>query len=64
MESTIYSRLRNIGSVVSLIDALEKIPFNGGELKDVAIREAFYEGALRGIKDIVEKFHDHPAVTV
>ena len=32
-------------------------------MKDVAIREAFYEGAWRGIKDIVEELHEHPAIT-
>ena len=32
-------------------------------MKDVAIQEAFYQGAVRGIKDIVEKFHEHPAIT-
>ena len=50
-------------SVIPLINALEKRQFNGRNLKDVAIREAFYEGALRGIKDIVEEFHEHPAIT-
>ena len=32
-------------------------------MKDAAIQEAFYEGAERGIKYIVEKFHEHPAIT-
>ena len=32
-------------------------------MKDAAIQEAFYQGARRGIKDIVEKFHEHPAIT-
>ena len=50
-------------SVIPLINALEKRQFNGRNLKDVAIREAFYQGALRGIKDIVEELHEHPAIT-
>ena len=32
-------------SVIPLINALEKRPFNGRNLKDVAIQQAFYEGA-------------------
>ena len=32
-------------------------------MKDVAIQEAFYEGAGDGIKDIVEELHEHPAIT-
>ena len=32
-------------SVIPLINALEKRQFNGRNLKDVAIQEAFYEGA-------------------
>ena len=50
-------------SVIPLINALEKRQFNGRNLKNVAIQEAFYEGALRGIKYIVEEFHEHPAIT-
>ena len=51
------------GSVISLINALEKRQFNGRNLKNVAIQKAFYEGAWRGIKHIVEEFHEHPAIT-
>ena len=47
------------GSVVPLINALEKRQFNGRKLNDTAIRQAFRPGAGRGIKDIVEKFHEH-----
>ena len=50
-------------SVIPLINALGKRPFNGRKLKDVAIQWAFYQGARRGIKDIVEKLHEHPAIT-
>ena len=50
-------------SVIPLINALEKRPFNGRKLKNVAIQWAFYQGAWRGIKDIVEEFHEHPAIT-
>ena len=50
-------------SVIPLINALEKRQFNGRKLKNVAIQKAFYQGALSGIKDIVEKFHEHPAIT-
>ena len=50
-------------SVIPLINALEKRTFKSKNLKDVAIRWAFDEGAQRGIKDIVEKFHEHPAIT-
>ena len=45
-----------------LLDALE-----GNEsfkhLKDVAIKRAFKSGSYHGNKSIVERFHDHPAVT-
>ena len=37
--------------------------FNGRNLKDIAIQMAFQEGANKGIKDIVEEFHEHPAIT-
>jgi hypothetical protein len=50
-------------SVIPLIDALEKRTFIGRKLNDIAIRKAFDEGAHRRIKDIVEKLHDHPAIT-
>jgi len=33
-------------------------------LKDVAIKKAFMEGSYHGNKPIVERFHDHPAVSV
>ena len=51
------------GSVIPLINALEKRQFNGRNLKNVAIQQAFYEGAERGIKDIVEELHEHTAIT-
>ena len=50
-------------SVIPLINALEKRQFNGRKLKNVAIQRAFYQGASRGIKYIVEEFHEHPAIT-
>ena len=50
-------------SVIPLINALEKRQFNGRNLKNVAIQKHFIEGASRGIKDIVEEFHEHPAIT-
>ena len=60
---SICSIAKKYDSVIPLINALEKRPFNGRNLKDVAIQRAFYEGALRGIKYIVEEFHEHPAIT-
>ena len=51
------------GSVISLINALENRQLNGIRLKNAAIGVAFTSGAGRGIKDIVEKFHEHPAIT-
>ena len=50
-------------SVCPLIGAFENRLFNGRCLKDVAIRETFYQGTLRSIKGIVKEFHDHPAIT-
>ena len=50
-------------SVIPLINALEKRLFNGRNLKNAAIQQAFYEGAMRGIKYFVEEFHEHPAIT-
>ena len=50
-------------SVIPLINTLEKRQFDGRTSQDAAIRWAFYGGALKGIKDIVEKFHEHPAIT-
>jgi len=50
-------------SVIPLINALEKRQFNGRKLNEIAIRRAFYSGVWKGIKDIVEKFHEHPAIT-
>ena len=46
-----------------MINALEKRTFDGRKLNDVAIQRAFYEGVERGINDIVEEFHEHPAIT-
>ena len=51
------------GLVIPLINAFEKREFNGRNLKNVAIQKAFIEGAWRDIKDIVEEFHEHPAIT-
>jgi hypothetical protein len=51
------------GSVIPLIDALEKRPFDGRRLKNPAIQQVFYEGVVSGIKDIVEEFHEHHAIT-
>jgi hypothetical protein len=50
-------------SVIPLINALEERQFNGMNLKSVAIQWAFYQGASRGIKNIVERFHEHSAIT-
>ena len=50
-------------SVIPLINALEKRLFNGRNLKNAAIQQAFCYGAIRGIKNIVEEFHEHPAIT-
>ena len=50
-------------SVIPLIDALENRIFRGRKLKNVAILKAFDQGAFRGIKNIVEEFHEHPAIT-
>jgi hypothetical protein len=50
-------------SVIRLIDALENREFNGRKLNDVAIQKAFSEGAWRGIKDIVERLHEHTVIT-
>ena len=49
-------------SVIPLINALESSTLSRN-LKDAAIQEAFYQGARRGIKYIVEEFHEHPAIT-
>ena len=49
--------------VFPLINALEKRQFNGRKLNNAAIETAFYEGARKGIKDIVEEFHEHTAIT-
>jgi hypothetical protein len=49
-------------SVIRLINALENREFNGRKLKDAAILKAFDEGARRGIKDIVERLHEHSAI--
>jgi len=68
-ERTVGNAVRDLfdaekyASVILLINALEKRQFNGRKLNDVAIQWAFYEGAWRGIKGIVEKFHEHPAIT-
>jgi len=51
------------GSVIPLVNALEKREFNGRTLNNVAIQQAFYSGAWKGSKYIVEKFHEHPAIT-
>ena len=49
-------------SVIPLIDALESSTLSR-TVKDHAIQQAFYEGAWRGIKYFVERFHEHPAIT-
>jgi hypothetical protein len=49
-------------SVIHLINALGKRQFKGRKLKDAAIQYAFYEGAWRGIKNIVERLHEHSAI--
>jgi hypothetical protein len=56
-------KIKRHASVIHLINALENRQFNGRKLKDVAIQRAFYEGAKRDIKHIVETLYDHPAIT-
>jgi hypothetical protein len=51
------------GSVMPLIDALENRQFNGRNLQNAAIQQAFEVGALRGIQYFVEEFCHHPAIT-
>ena len=46
-------------SVIRLINALEGSTMSSN-LKEAMIQEAFQEGTLRVINDIVEKFHEHP----
>src|SRR3984957_19796742 len=50
-------------SVIPLINALEKRQFNSRDLTNAAIQQAFHQGAWRGIKYIVEEFHEHPTIT-
>jgi hypothetical protein len=50
-------------SVLSLIHALENTQFESKNLKSIAIQRAFYDGAYRGIKNIVEELHEHTAIT-
>ena len=50
-------------SVIPLVNALEKRQFNSRDLTNAAIQQAFHQGAWRGIKYIVEEFHEHPAIT-
>jgi hypothetical protein len=50
-------------SVIPLINALEKRQFDGRNLQDAAILQAFYSGAYRGINEMVEEFHEHHAIT-
>ena len=49
--------------VVPLVNALGKRTFKSNILKEEAIQMAFYEGAERGNQDIVEEYHEHPAIT-
>ena len=51
------------GSVLPLINALEERQFNGRNLKNPAIREAFDQGVFHGIKYIVEELHEHYVIT-
>ena len=59
-------RICFITSVPNVIDPLLNA-LEGNEsfkhLKDVAIKRAFKRGSYHGNKPIVERFHDHPAVT-
>jgi hypothetical protein len=50
-------------SVIPLIDALENRKFNGRILENVAIQQALMSGAWGGIKNIVERLHEHSAIT-
>ena len=68
-ESVVESGVRNLfytkkrDSIISLINALEERTFNGRKLDNTAIQEAFSSGAFKGVKYIVEKLHEHPAIT-
>jgi hypothetical protein len=49
--------------VIPLMDALGRRTFRSDGLKELAIQVAFWEGAERGIKDVVEGFYDYSAIT-
>ena len=49
-------------SVIPLIHELVNMKSKSKELKNIAIQKAF-RGAESGIKEIVEEFYDHPAIT-
>ena len=53
---------KRYNSVIPLINALEKRLFKGRSVKDIAIQQAFEQGARRN-QHIVEEFHEHPAIT-
>ena len=55
--------VKKYNSVFSLINALEKRPLNGKNLKNVAIQAAFDEATSKGIPSIVEELHEHPIIT-
>ena len=50
-------------SVILVVNTLGGELFESKNLRNVAIREAFDEGARNGVKDIVEEFHEHPSIT-
>ena len=49
--------------VVPLVNALGEEKFKSDRLKEEAIRWAFFEGARRGNRGIVELYCEHPAIT-
>ena len=60
----ICSMLRGHDSVIPLINALGKRRFNGYKIEECCDSKGIQSRSMRGnIKDIVEKFYDHPAIT-
>ena len=49
--------------VVPLVNALGKRTFKSDRLGEEAIHAAFHEGSRRCNQDIVELYHEHPAIT-
>ena len=55
----IYKRTECLDPLLNALEGNESFK----HLKDVAIKKAFKSGSYHGNKSIVERFHDHPAVT-